>query len=472
MGRKSRGQCTMLVLLLFTSLLVRAQQQPSHGSASTANDISCTYAAHRMPEAIAGSSVGSSRIAAAPPFVGESVLSARDFPFLTALLGNPALRKSLASDPELKKIVRSRWTAAAEANLNCKNDVVCKSAALLFTPAQIDEVSLSLSRLYRQNSAVRYFVQHALKPREIYTLNPSDSEEQLFLGSWKRSAEAMNRIIATYCNGVPPRYSAIDSMSYQPGSHAFQELVGIILDDLPLEESGRVFNAGASSPGQSQLSEVLFFEPALRFSLRLLEANGRDEAGRFWPLASGENENAVRRISGIQWAKYRYSVLLIPGEGPSTYNIPLSAWGKERLRLGVAAYRAGLAPFFLLSGGFVHPSQTSFSEAIEMKKYLEQVYGIPASVIFVDPYARHTTTNLRNAAREIFDYGLPTDRPMLIVSDPFQTDYIASDGFHKRNLKELGYMPVILGKRLSPSRLEAIPVRQSEFRDPLDPLDP
>jgi hypothetical protein len=153
-------------------------------------------------------------------------------------------------------------------------------------------------------------------------------------------------------------------------------------------------------------------------------------------------------------------------------NVSISPWARERVRLGVQAFRSGKAPFIMLSGGFVHPSQTPFCEALEMKRYMMEIYGIPAAAILVDPYARHTTTNLRNASREVFDYGIPHDKPMLIVSDAAQIATIESDAFIKRNRDELGYMPVTLGKRISPSELEAVPSKQSLFSDATDPLDP
>ncbi len=144
------------------------------------------------------------------------------------------------------------------------------------------------------------------------------------------------------------------------------------------------------------------------------------------------------------------------------------------MRLGVQALRSGKAPLILLSGGFVHPSQTRFCEALEMKRYLMEVYGVPAKAILVDPYARHTTTNLRNASREVLDYGLPPDKAMLVVSDNAQITYIQSDVFSKRNLDELGYLPVTLGRRISSSELEAVPSEAcaASFSDASDPLDP
>ena len=402
-----------------------------------------------------------------PLFVSESTLAEREFPLLTALLENPTVNKVLADDSILEKLTKQRWADVATANHECGKDLGCKSRLLRFAPDQIEQISSELDRVYLQSAVVRSFVHAHLALKDLYTLDHSTPEQQIFVGSWKRSALAMNQIIATYCDGVAPHYSKIDNMLYNPDDSSFTEFVSIVIDGLHLENSGSY-----ESPRRWPASETLFFEPTLRFSLRLLEANMRDEAGRFWPLETSENKTALLQKSMIHWKEFRYSVILVPGAGPETYETSLSPLGKERLRLAVAAYRAGMAPYILLSGGFVHPSHTPFCEAMEMKKYLEEVYGIPAIAILVDPQARHTTTNLRNGARQIFDYHLPADRPMLLVSDRLQTDYMAGEVFQKRNLDELGYMPVKIGKRLSDFELEATPLHQSEFRDAMDPLDP
>jgi uncharacterized SAM-binding protein YcdF (DUF218 family) len=41
-----------------------------------------------------------------------------------------------------------------------------------------------------------------------------------------------------------------------------------------------------------------------------------------------------------------------------------------------------------------------------MKHDLIARLGIPAAAILVDPHARHTTTNMRNAARLLYRYGM------------------------------------------------------------------
>lgn len=395
-------------------------------------------------------------------YVRESVLAERDFPFLAGLEQDIQVHSLLNRDAALSSIAAERWQAVDKANADCKEDIHCKAKALKFDPQQTSQVSAVLRTLYERSDVLRQYVHRTLEDKPEYTLDPAAKGADLLVANWERSARALDQIIATYGEGVKPRYPDIDSITYDANSHTYAALIRVVLDGLRIPEE-------ASSPATEK---PLFFDPALRFALRLLQANSRDEAGRLWPLETGENSKAIARAKTLQWSKFPYTVILIPGSGSEVPGVSLSPWGRERIRLGIAAYRAGLAPFIMISGGFVHPSQTPFCEALEMKRYLMQVYGLPENAIIVEPYARHTTTNLRNGVREIIHYGIPTGKPLLIVSDTSQSDYMAGEAFTARNQQELGYQPAKLGKRLSPTQQEAIPSAQSLFRDPLDPLDP
>ncbi len=351
----------------------------------------------------------------------------------------------------------------SSANQSCKEDLPCKAAAAKFNSQQIANVSSALRQAYEQNGELREFVKHQVENRNELSLDLSKKGAELLVDNWERSAVALDRIVDTYCEGAKPRYGEIDSITYNPESHTYASLILIILDGLRIEET--------ASSSSTELS-TLFFEPTLRFALRLLQANSRDEAGRFWPLDKLQNHAAIELSRNIKWTSFPYTMILIPGAGSDVPGVSLSPWGKERLRLGVEAYRSGLAPFIVVSGGFVHPAQTPFCEAVEMKRYLMEVYDVPEGAILLEPHARHTTTNLRNGVREILDYGLPKQKPFLIVSDAIQSSYIESDVFTKRNMEELGYQPATLGKRLSTTQQEAMPSEHSLYRDPLDPLDP
>src|SRR5262249_57623049 len=97
--------------------------------------------------------------------------------------------------------------------------------------------------------------------------------------------------------------------------------------------------------------------------------------------------------------------------------------------------------FMMVSGGYVHPKHTRFSEAVEMKRSLMLDFKVPADAIIIDPHARHTTTNVRNAARLMFRYGIPTDRSALITTHQYHLDSIAAVAFDRRNDRRLGYRP-------------------------------
>ena len=107
-----------------------------------------------------------------------------------------------------------------------------------------------------------------------------------------------------------------------------------------------------------------------------------------------------------------------------------------------------------------------------MKQSLIRDFGVPPDAILIDPHARHTTTNLRNAARLALRYGMPIDKAMLITSDPGQSAYITGEVFRERCQRELGYQPGTLGARLSKFDVEFTPAAVSLHADALDPLDP
>lgn len=97
---------------------------------------------------------------------------------------------------------------------------------------------------------------------------------------------------------------------------------------------------------------------------------------------------------------------------------------------------------------------------------------MPAAAVIVEPHARHTTTNLRNAARLMYRYGIPFGAKALITTDSFQSTYIEGQAFAKRCEQELGYQPVTVLRRASAFDLEFTPRLESLQIDSMDPLDP
>lgn len=158
---------------------------------------------------------------------------------------------------------------------------------------------------------------------------------------------------------------------------------------------------------------------ASRFSP--LDADDRDSAAIGEPIDQGENAAVIAHVPSIDFSKYPYTFIVVPGIGPTDSSTELSFGSQQHADLAADRYAAGWAPLFALTGGRVHPDRTTFAEALEMKKYLMTVRQIPEDVIIVDPYARHTTTNIRNVSRLAFRYGVPTNVHALIVTNFTQT---------------------------------------------------
>jgi DUF218 domain len=398
------------------------------------------------------------------PFYGQAIdrplplhaaLQDKDFYLLSLLQADPRVRTTLMADQSLSLISAERQRFLAWSLKTCKGDAVCTLKSLLWTEEEIRMVSFALEQLYQEDSSLRELVDKSLRPSGTYVLYQKQSGDRLLVNAWEVCARGLNDIIEVYGQGGAPRYPKIDSISFDVNPVEFQHHVATIADQV-------------SSASTAQL----FFEPSLKVALELLALNHRDEAGRLEPMEAGVNKAAVDAVSSIQWKKYDYSVIVVPGAGPEDPNTALSDAGRKRTALAAEAYHAGKAPFILVSGGYVHPSQTRFSEAMEMKKALLHDYNVPEAAILVDPHARHTTTNMRNAVREIYRYNMPMDKPALVISDAAQTSYIASQFFADRCLKEMGYLPYKIVSQPSDTSLVFLPLIESLQQDPLDPLDP
>lgn len=380
----------------------------------------------------------------------------KNFYLLTSIEDDFAAATTLAADADLQRLAAERRSAAHNALKSCQGDARCQVESLLWTDEEIHLAELAVSRLTAQNASLQHLAAVSLRPAGTYVLLDRQSDGALVAMAWEICARGLNEILSVYGQGLPPRYPLIDSASVDMKSAEFQTQL----------------TAAMKAATEEPHAPALFFAPSLEAAAGLLALNHRDEAARHEPMETGENREAVAAIATTYWQNYPYTVIVVPGAGGTDKVTPLSADGRKRCILAAEAYKNERAPFILVSGGYVHPSQTPFSEAIEMRRALIADYNIPASAILVDPHARHTTTNMRDAAREIFRYGMPFDRPALMVSDAQQTRYIAAPGFIERNLRELGYVPYRIVKQESDTSLVFLPMLESLQQDPIDPLDP
>lgn len=243
-------------------------------------------------------------------------------------------------------------------------------------------------------------------------------------------------------------------------------LDGPVLGELDATALDAAVDAAAALP------PLPFWGPIVEVVSRGLVADGRDEAIRYEPLAVAENAAAEALLAATDFDAFPFAAIIVPGQGPDDDVTALHPSGRARADLGYERWAAGLAPVVLVSGGHVHPDRTRFSEAIEMRRYLVETRGMPASAVLVDPYARHTTTNLRNATRILVRAGVPGDRPLLVTSDILQSAYVRSTTFDVRCDDELGYRPYADLTMLSPLDACFLSVPTSMHVDARDPLDP
>jgi hypothetical protein len=401
-----------------------------------------------------------SGVAAAQPLRApvrlESPVQDKNFYLLSMLERTSGVRDAVNADTTLAGIAAERAAALDKAAKTCSLDLDCYAAAFQWSEAQSKEAGHELADLYRTSTAVRKLADGPLRESGMYVRYQSLGGDQLLERAWADCVHGINRMIDVYGLGKAPRYPAIDSITYDVKSDAWRHIVQNL----------------AATLEDDRASLALFSSPSMRFALELMWLNHRDEAGRYEPMETGENAPAIRRVKSVDWDKYPYSVIVVPGAGNDLPGFRLSPEGKLRDELAAKRFRDGKAPFLLVSGGFVHPSQTEFAEAIEMKRDLTVRFGIPADAILIDPHARHTTTNMRNAARLMYRYGMPFDRKALVTTDPAQSASIENPAFEKRNLDELGYVPYQLLGRTSPFDLEFRPKLDALQADPQDPLDP
>jgi hypothetical protein len=145
----------------------------------------------------------------------------------------------------------------------------------------------------------------------------------------------------------------------------------------------------------------------------------------------------------------RWEFLIVPGYCPRLFwRRGLHPKAERRLERAMRDLARGLAATVIVSGGAVHSAD---NEAFVMRQWLID-HGVAAERILVEPCARHTTTNLRNAGRMVLAAGV---REALVVSSDGdwlprgagwrfaeQSYYLGFpwlSSFHARCLVELGY---------------------------------
>jgi hypothetical protein len=388
----------------------------------------------------------------------SNLVADKNFYWFSVIARSPAVQALLANDPALKDLGRSRSALLRSHATDTAGWAPSLVADFRFTTADSAIVAKALATLYRANTAAfDDMIDHQLRPSGCYQRFSTGNNETFLLNAWSQTIVGINYIIDQYGLGKRLRYAAIDSVSYDINSRYYRSALKDVFAYL----------------SEKADSTTLFYQPSLSIALQLMDLNDRDEPTRFEPLEEGENKAAVAAVRSTDWSKYKYATIVVPGEGPELTTVALDPMGRIRCNLALDRYRKGLAPFIIVSGGFVHPFHTPYAEAFEMKRYL-LTRNVPESAIIIEPQARHTTTNLRNANRLMIRYGIPITMPSDIVSSKSQIDYIdlPQGRFDQRNMHELGYLPYKDKRRIATHDVSYYPVMESLHMDPYDPLDP
>lgn len=323
----------------------------------------------------------------------------------------------------------------------------------LLTTTEIKQVGDALEQLLQRYPVQATQLTTEMRRSGIFELYAKSEDKEFVRKAWENTADAINYIINGYVAGKGLRYPVIDSAFANVLSPAYKEAVQTLAANVKKEQG------------------KLFFQPAMKMALGVLRLGKRTEAIKYEPLEQTLNKQTIATFSATTWKDYPYPVMLVLGASPSGAEA-ISEMAKSRCVIAAKLYKQKLAPYIIVSGGHVRPPGTPYAEAIEMKRYLVDELKIPAHAILVDPYARHTTTNVRNAVRIMWRTGIPVDKRMMCVSDTWHLLYVSSPMFVQRCQTELGYTPMNKVKQEDTSYLTFVPDLTSLYADPHEPLDP
>jgi hypothetical protein len=114
-----------------------------------------------------------------------------------------------------------------------------------------------------------------------------------------------------------------------------------------------------------------------------------------------------------------------------------------RAERAAAAYKAGVAPVVVVSGGAIH---SRLIEAFMLGYLLSCRFDVPADAILFDPCADHTHTNMRNTGSLVGAIGGRT--AYIVTDDALQASYLEDytwleflfGSIDERSLRDFGYL--------------------------------
>lgn len=378
--------------------------------------------------------------------VNPNELEAKECYFLSLMRNLPEMKSLVKKDPFLRGIAAGKYESFSSASTMDK-----QLSALRFSQEEIVDIGKYLVSAWEKGNSWDQLAEEHLSLSGTYIGYRVESAAELLCSAWKQDAAAVNRIIDIYAIGTVNAHCDDDTKT------ATNSQLATCINEIKSSVSS---------------SEGLFFELSLTAACKILAANEREkEPVLFEPLEKGCNKLCYEKMKSVDWKKYNYAVIMVPGNGPSDLNTPLDPGGQKRCDYGYNLWLTGKAPFILVSGGRIHPMKTKYCEAEEMKKYLIQK-GVPEECIIMEPHARHTPTNFRNVSRILWRH-IPVKKASLVACEKWTIENtFKSQDFANRCMSELGYMPVTFGDIYTETSLEFYPNVESLQISAKDPLDP
>src|SRR6185312_15957791 len=148
---------------------------------------------------------------------------------------------------------------------------------------------------------------------------------------------------------------------------------------------------------------------------RTLRALAREDPGVSYPYATVETFGYGNYAhAGTPLDAWKPGDACLPGIDLQRFGVNV-----DRATRAALAWSAGVAPALVVSGGAVH---SKLVEAFLLDYIATCRIGVPADRVLLDPCARHTHTNIRNAARLLHATGGRVS--YIVTDDEFQATYL------------------------------------------------
>ena len=389
---------------------------------------------------------------------GVSGVQDRNFYIFTLTEKINYIAEKIQADTELQKIFKIRQLRIKKVLERPSSTHKDYAEALQFSDEEILQMLVELkANILRSPSGWEKFVNDHIGPSGVFEqFSEVKSLSRILQLAYEEALHGINQILRVYVGGAAPKYPEIDRASVDYQSEAYLLKLKTYWNQIESQEND------------------MFFQPSLKMALYSLSLNGRDEAGRYYPMQDELNKETHKYIKTINWDSFEYAVIVVPGDAPDQPDdLPhISIGGMQRSDRAITLFKKGKAPLIAFLGGHMRPFQTPYSEGIEMKKYVMEKYKIPENKILVDPHSRHTTTNMRNIGRLIRRYKIPADKKCVLTTSAVQSSYVSSTRFSNRCIDEMKHIPMKLYSRLSDFEVEFTSTKEVLHLDSSDPLDP